>query len=275
MDRSDQGGDRAATCGWFVLQGIDPAMGSPALEARFRVDDVAVLRAALGDLADGRDPDLEWVYPLERAHLDAIEQRFGASIGDGAYEVMLLPWHFTREAPYLNHGGFELPLMLEGRKPFAKFSNVYPDEWFDDVIGRFDPFVQEGRFVRRIVTRPFDEPARWHDGGIVDGFREVYFALPGEEWRIDAYLLLVEVGLKAGWNDALERYEGSLLGYEDWQTDWWLEALRSRRRPQPAHDDDHTRRQGRSLVAAMQSSPYPDLRIEPTRSRLPVRDIDL
>ena len=31
--------------------------------------------------------------------------------------------------------------------------------------------------------------------------------------------MLVAVELKEGWNNALERYEGSLLGYEDWQND--------------------------------------------------------
>ena len=139
-----------------------------------------------------------------------------------------MPWHSLREAPYLIHTGFELALMLEGRKPFAKFANHYPSEWFDELIGRFDPFVEEGRIVRRILTRPFPEPGCSSNGDVLEGVRDVYFALPGQEWRIDAYLLLCEVGSKAGWSDALVHYEGSLLGYEDWQNDWWIE--RSHRR---------------------------------------------
>lgn len=55
--------------------------------------------------------------------------------------------------------------------------------------------------------------------------RDVYFALPGQEWRIDAYLLLVEVGYRSGWADCYERYEGALLGYGDAENDWHIAHL--------------------------------------------------
>jgi hypothetical protein len=47
----------------------------------------------------------------------------------------------------------------------------------------------------------------------------VLYALPGEEWRIDAYLQLWETFKKTGWTAEMEREEGTLLGYEDWQND--------------------------------------------------------
>ena len=31
---------------------------------------------------------------------------------------------------------------------------------------------------------------------------------------------------KVGWNDTLERLEGMLYGYEDWQNDWWADYRR-------------------------------------------------
>jgi hypothetical protein len=212
---------------WFLLQAADPNTGCPALEARFLVADLARLREIIGEPAN-KDPELEWIYPLESERLVEIERSFGASLASDEHEATLVPWHSLREAPYLIHTGFELALMLEGRKPFAKFANHYPSEWFDELIGRFDPFVEEGRIVRRILTRPFPEPGCSSNGDVLEGVRDVYFALPGQEWRIDAYLLLCEVGSKAGWSDALVHYEGSLLGYEDWQNDWWIE--RSHRR---------------------------------------------
>jgi hypothetical protein len=230
----NQGGNRADMPKWFVLQATDSITACPVLEARFVVDDLAALRNALGDVVDRRDPHLEWSYPLDREHLRAIERSFGVSISEEGRDVTLVPWHSTREAPYLIHTGFELSLMLEGRKPFAKFADAYPDEWFDELVGKFDRFVEDGRLIRRIVTRPFDELAHLPGRPVMESIREVYFALPGEEWRIDAYLLLVQVGTKAGWNDALERYEGSLLGYEDWQNDWWIDQLRSRREIEPS-----------------------------------------
>jgi hypothetical protein len=58
-----------------------------------------------------------------------------------------------------------------------------------------------------------------------EGIRSVYFALPGEEWRIDKYIAAIE-NQTGAWNDELERLQGSLLGYENWQNDWWIEHRR-------------------------------------------------
>jgi hypothetical protein len=55
------------------------------------------------------------------------------------------------------------------------------------------------------------------------GTRRVLYALPGEQWRIDAYLLLWKTAKEAGWNEGFERMEGSLLGYEDWENDFHIE----------------------------------------------------
>ncbi len=110
--------------------------------------------------------------------------------------------------------------MLEGRKPFATFSEFYPSKWFEDLLAPFEPFIQSGRITCRIVDTPMPElKTRCPD---LEGFRRVYFALPGEEWRIDAYEASIVNGT-AEWDDALERLQGSLLGYEDWQNDWWIE----------------------------------------------------
>jgi hypothetical protein len=47
--------------------------------------------------------------------------------------------------------------------------------------------------------------------------------LTDQSWRIDAYLSMQQAAALAGWNEALERLQGSLLGHEDWQSDWWME----------------------------------------------------
>src|SRR4029077_4316563 len=101
-------------------------------------------------------------------------------------EVSLVPWHRLREVPYLIHTGFELALMLEGRKPLAAFSDVYPCEWLDELIQRLDRYVEEVRVIKYIV----DAPAPKRRGTEVGFIRELYVALPGHEWRIHAYLLL-------------------------------------------------------------------------------------
>jgi hypothetical protein len=129
-----------------------------------------------------------------------------------------------RLAPYLIHTGFELPLMLDGRKPFAKFSDVYPDPngWLCELMGRFAPFVAAGEIICRVIDEPWPKPHRTRDGRSLLGVRQVFYTLPGEEWRVDAHQLVYEVGLKTGWNDTFERLEGRLLGYEEWQIAWWI-----------------------------------------------------
>jgi hypothetical protein len=43
----------------------------------------------------------------------------------------------------------------------------------------------------------------------------VFYALPGQEWRIEALILLLKTAEVTGWNEGFERMERSLLGYED------------------------------------------------------------
>lgn len=209
----------------FVLQVIDPDTGCPVLESRFTVEDISVLAEILDKEADG-DPDIRCSYSLDDQQLTAIAQKVGAAFDAGGRPAALVPWHSIRRVPYLVHTGFELALMLEGRKPLAVFADIYPGSWSEELLARFAPYVSNGRFVRRIVDRPFPEVQRAPDGALIEGTREVYVAAPGEEWRIEAFLMLREVAAKSGWNDTLERFEGSLLGYEDWQNDWWIENRR-------------------------------------------------
>jgi hypothetical protein len=99
----------------FVLQASDPDTGCPVLETRFSVADLAPLCAALGSDA-GNDPDLRNHYPLERESLSTHSRLYGLDFDSGGREVTLVPWHRLRELPYLVHTGFELALMLEGRR---------------------------------------------------------------------------------------------------------------------------------------------------------------
>ena len=184
---------------WFVLQAADTETGCPAFEARFAVNDLAALR----DLLDANDaPDLHGVYVLDDISLKSISARFDVPFAAGGPEVSLVPWQRLRELPYLVHTGFELALMLEGRKPLAIFADS--PAWLEEYVAPFAPFVADGRIVRHTVDRP--------------KVREIHFVLPGEEWRIDAYL---DLRAATAWTEALERRQGELLGYTDWENDCW------------------------------------------------------
>lgn len=49
-----------------------------------------------------------------------------------------------------------------------------------------------------------------------EGLRDVLFAFPEQECRIDVYIKNI-LNRTRDWDD-LERLQGSLLGYEDWET---------------------------------------------------------
>lgn len=128
-------------------------------------------------------------------------------------------WHRIK-APYLLHTGYELPLLLDGRKKLAKMYHEYPPMTFDGE-DRFNHWVAEGLLHREEVVESFDPPPI---RGYL-GLRTVYYTLKGEEWRIPATKPIWEAsGNSGGWNEHFERLEGMLYGYEDWQNDWHIEA---------------------------------------------------
>lgn len=132
--------------------------------------------------------------------------------------------------PYESHTNRELEFMLERGKPFAHFSDYYPSPPDEEIIPEraFSPHVESGRFVKR----EYIEPLRDIRGSIespIKGIRYVLYAQAKEAWRIDAYIAMKHAAAKAGWSTGFERFEGYLLGYEEWQTDEHLATLKSRK----------------------------------------------
>jgi hypothetical protein len=117
-----------------------------------------------------------------------------------------------RSLPYLLHTNRELGLMLRGTKPLAFFSYIDGNE-VDCVLRymrMFDRHVAAGRFGKREQISPVN--------GLL--YRQVFYTLPNEGWRVDAMLELL--ALPGAWSNERERRYGALLGYEDWQNDVWL-----------------------------------------------------
>lgn len=210
----------------FILQAIDPLLGCSVLEALILGPDLERLRQILGsDAAD--DPDLNHGYVLDPGQVSAIAIQFGIAFDPITPETRLDRLNSISKIPYLVHTNYELFLMLDGRKPFATFTISYPIEDGDDAIEIiFEPHVQSGQIVKRVVVEPFDKPIQGYRGRTYDGCRHLYYALPGEEWRIDANRVLWRQLDYVAWNEAMERMWGTLLGYTDAQNDWWIAHLR-------------------------------------------------
>ena len=111
--------------------------------------------------------------------------------------------------------------MLAKQKPLAIFSeelSFLPNEEFIPEV-KFSQYVESGLFVRResIIAGPYSEKL-----GRETKFKNVLFALKGEEWRINVMLLLKEQLFKTGaWNETCERIECYLLGYTNEEADAW------------------------------------------------------
>ena len=106
--------------------------------------------------------------------------------------------------------------MLRGLKPLAAFTRereCVPD-WLVRYLRMFDRHVEFGRFIKRERTERIQGYA----------FRRVLYALPEEEWRIDA--MLRHYGEGWCWSEEGERRQGALLGYTEWEIEAWLGHLR-------------------------------------------------
>jgi hypothetical protein len=179
------------------------------------------LRDVLGAQADD-DPELQRAYTLNEAELAVITVEFAIQFDPAPLQSNELEFCVyrlsVRSIPYLVHTGYELPLLLDGRKKLARMYGPYPPMTFEGEE-RFNHWVAEGKLYREEFLEPFDPPTKRYQG-----HRTVYYTLKGEEWRIPAMQLIWRASEKAGWNQYFERLEGMLFGYEDWQNDWWIES---------------------------------------------------
>jgi len=209
----------------FVLGAFDHEQWCQVLQARLPVTDLEPLRQMLGKAAED-DPELEQDYILDDDQFAGIAARFNVrldveQLASQDLTIFLFRQRRSDKIPYLIHGGYELPLLLEGRKQLARFSEHYPPMKFKGEE-QFDRWVAEGVLHREEVDEPFDAPFQTSQG-TWNGLRTVYYTRKGEEWRIPAVKLVFHAaGKSGGWNEYFERLEGMLFGYEDWQNDWWI-----------------------------------------------------
>jgi hypothetical protein len=128
---------------------------------------------------------------------------------------------------YELHTGRELEFMLIGVKFLAVFYDAYPEEPCEEIIQKnaFKPYVNAGIFEKREFVELLDQPPPITHSHL-KGHRYVIYSTLKENWRIDAYIEMKAQSRVLGWSEELERREGFLFGYEDWQTNAWIAHLR-------------------------------------------------
>lgn len=199
--------------GTFLLKFLAPETGCSAHEVRFT--------APVEDIAKFLDTDSNHlenhIFWLDDEALDQLSQMLAAALPRPDGEVMLCRPHPIDATPYLVHTNFELPLMLDGRKPLSVFLDAVSSESLAATRSHFNRHVEAGTVIERVVPLTM--------GGV--DFTHVLYSLPGEEWRFEAYIELM--ARERPWTDEMERELGSLLGYSDAQCDWWINERNSKR----------------------------------------------
>jgi hypothetical protein len=202
----------------YIFEIIDPTTRSIVYD--IEVQDLAKF-CELIDL-DPTDMEPGASYEIEAWEVSRIAAAFDFPGGGRGREGLVRPASRSDQLPYKVHTGRELLLMLEGTKPLAVFSDTHPTtkppfEIIPEDV--YAPYVEAGRLVKREVIELPVDPVR------DSPMRIVCYALPTEQWRIDAYLLLYRVGMRFGWSESCERMEGTLLGYTDEQNDLYIELI--------------------------------------------------
>jgi hypothetical protein len=107
------------------------------------------------------------------------------------------------------HEGRELELMLAGVKPMSLFAEPAHVDAPSFPETEFDELVAAARLIKRVDIER-------RSGARGTATRVVLYAVPDEQWRIDAMLMVRRLyrTLRPGWRPDLERMIGLLLGYE-------------------------------------------------------------
>lgn len=204
----------------FVLSFLSPETATPNHELRFEADSGDIARAL--ELPDAAISDHGY-YHLDRNDLTALASALGLALPETGEAALLRRPHRIDTTPYLVHTGYELPLMLEGRKPFAYFSDAPASPWLEETRGRFAPHVAAGTLV--LDTFELAKMCPTTTGGEREQrVLHLVYALPGEEWRFERFRKRADQLCHdwRPWTDEDEREEGLLLGYSEEQCAWWL-----------------------------------------------------
>ncbi len=197
----------------FILKFLSPETLCSAHELRFSAkpsDVAAAIDAEESDLKHGR-------FDLEPVDVLALAEAFDLSMPEDQQGVRLERPHSIDTAPYLIHTNFELPLMLDGRKPLAYFCTE-SQEWLTEVQSPFIPYVASRLIIERIIERSVPHPATSGGKRTLRLF-DLLYVLPGEEWRIGPFMSLLD---SQAWTEEHEREQGRLFGYSKDECDWWI-----------------------------------------------------
>lgn len=112
---------------------------------------------------------------------------------------------------YQIHTNRELDLMIAKSKPMAVFYKNTKEDF--DIYGgqKFEELYKKHSFKKRVLRH--------------NNVEYTFFTLPREQWRVEAYMLMLELRDSQGNNRHTEWLEGQLLGYTEEQNKEFLEKF--------------------------------------------------
>jgi hypothetical protein len=190
----------------FVLRKLDPETGSFTEQELFTIRNLAELEILLST----KVPEVSSSIPINSEQYQKLVDFYLLRLESIATIGELIHLHPETVHDPHSHTGRELLLMLTGKKPFASFSEVLPNDTELRIIPEryFEPYVTNGR-IKRIEH--FEELTSKNRPLVL---RRVFYAMPGEEWRANATIMLYGLARKYGWRADFELVEGFLLGYD-------------------------------------------------------------
>jgi hypothetical protein len=219
----------------YYLQAIDAPSGFVVAE----VSCGPISRETLNNIIQPKagDPTFIETYKLSNEQAASISKLCGVAFTPGSNEILLCSWDEHDDLPYRSHAPRELLLVLDGTKPLVFLNGTIPSQESLVEIPEylFDPFVERGILMKReycLVLRPYGAPEG--QAFPVKGVRYVLYARCDEAWRMDAFIIIHNTAAKIGWNEALYRMEGFLLGYEEWQNDAFIARMADHARKKDA-----------------------------------------
>jgi len=206
----------------FFVQLVDGESGYAIEEFECGRLDPAVMADQFGCTLE--DLLLNKSLELDEDQIGIANRAFNLTIDPDFEYVDLCSWSESDSLPYRPHSNRELP--LAGLKPLSVFSAFIPPP--EDAPSTpehlFDPYVENGLFTKTEYSVPTP-----HLAPRFLGKRNNLYARRGEEWRINAYILVENLADKIGWSEPLTRLQGTLLGYTEWQNDLYWERANSKR----------------------------------------------
>lgn len=175
------------------------------------IEDTAEFLSAI-DIAiieEGRE------YEISALHIQYINTRFNLNIAND--QVINIRHKMAYDnLPYQLHNNKELELMLAGKKPLSVFESLDPtceQKIFPEVV--FDQYVAALQLFKKVQF-------------IAPGQRIVLYATDGNQWRMDAYVFLMDAARGEKWTASFELLQGLLLGYSKAETEIYIQYLISR-----------------------------------------------